>query len=172
MTTTTSLPDWLMLMRQWLVQQKGTTGITLPFLAGALAIKRGKYTASAGDLRALLDRMTSNPLQGHFVGVRRCGNIQAPVLSYLPLNDQLIRQCELYAPSGQVSFAFSPDAMSPFGGLDCDCPADCIEKLVQYSAPYTEAGTFSRVYDQKTKSFIYSTFNPDELEFIERVLHD
>lgn len=172
MTTTTSLPDWLMLMRQWLEQKMGNTGITLPFLAGALALKRGQKTVSAGELRSLLDRMTSSPFLGYFVGVRRCGNIHAPVLSSLPLNDPLIRQCELFAPDGQVSFAFSPDAMSPFGGLDCNCAADCIEKLVQYSAPYTEAGNFSRVYDEHTKGFIYSTFRSKEVKFIRSVLGD
>lgn len=172
MITTASLPDWLMLMRQWLEQRMGNTGITLPFLAGALALKRGENTVSACNLRSLLDRMASNPFPGHFVGVRRCGNIDAPVLSSLPLNDPLIRQCELCAPDGQVSFAFSPDAMSPFGGLDCGSAANCIEKLIQYSAPYTEAGNFSRVYDEQTKGFIYSTFRPNEVEFIKSVLDD
>lgn len=62
--------------------------------------------------------------------------------------------------------------MSPFGGLDCDCADNCIEKLIEYSAPYTEAGNFSRVYDDQTKSFIYSTFRSGEIEFIRSVLGD
>ncbi|MBY0270427.1 MAG: hypothetical protein K2X06_11185 [Burkholderiales bacterium] len=170
MSINPSLPDWLMLMRQWLEQQMGNTGITLPFLAGALALKRGENSVSADELRSLLDTMISSPLSGHFVGVRRCGNIQAPVLSLLSLDDPLIRQCEVRSPSGQVSFAFSPDAMSSFGGLDCDCASSCIEKLIQYSLPYTEAGNFSRVYDKESQGFIYSTFRSREIDFIRSVL--
>lgn len=157
-------------MRQWLERGMGYTGITLPFLAGALALKRGENTVSADRLRELIDTMTSSPMPGHFVGVRRCGNIHAPVLSSLSLDDPLIRQCEARAPNGQVSFAFSPDAMSPFGGLDCDCASNCIEKLIQYSLPYSEAGNFSRVYDEESKGFIYSTFRAKEIEFIRSVL--
>ncbi len=159
-------------MRQWLEQGMGNTGITLPFLAGALALKRGETNVSADGLRTLLDTMISSPLSGHFVGVRWCGDIQAPVLSSLSLDDPLIRQCEVCSPSGQVSFAFSSDAMSPFGGLDCDCASSCIEKLIQYSLPYTEARHFSRVYDGDFKGFIYSTFLPREIEFIWRVFGD
>jgi hypothetical protein len=172
MNTSASLPDWLILMRQWLERQMGNTGITLPFLAGALALKRGENRVYVAALRSLLDRMASTPIPGYFVGVRRCGNIQAPVLSSLPLDDPFIRQCEFCAPNGQVSFAFSPDAMSPFGGLDCDCAADCIDKLIEHSAPYTESSNFSRVYDDQTKSFIYSTFRSGEIEFIRSVLGD
>ena len=172
MSTNPSLPDWLMLMRQWLEQRMGNTGITLPFLAGALALKRGENSVSIDGLRSLLDTMISNPLSGHFVGVRKCGNIQAPVLSSLPLDDPLIRKCEVRSPSGGVSFAFSPDAMSLFGGLDCDCASNCIEKLVQYSLPYTEAGNFSRVFDRESQRFIYSTFRSKEIEFIRSVLGD
>lgn len=172
MKTNPLLPDWLMLMRQWLEHQMGNTGITLPFLAGALAIKRGENRVSVDGLRSLLDTMISNPLSGHFVGVRRCGNIQAPVLSSLPLDDPLIRKCEVRSPNGEVSLAFSPDAMSLFGGLDCDCASSCIEKLIQYSLPYCEAGNFSRVYDSESKCFIYSTFRSEEIEFIRSVLGD
>lgn len=161
-----------MLMRQWLERRMGNTGITLPFLAGALALGRGENRVSAAELRSLLDRMTSTPIPSYFVGVRWCGNIQAPVLSSLPLDDPLIRKCEFCAPNGQISIAFSPDAMSPFGGLDCDCAVNCIEKLIEYSTPYAEAGNFSRVYDDQTKSFSYSIFRSGEIEFIRSVLGD
>lgn len=159
-----------MLMRQWLEQGMGDTGVTLPFLAGALALKRGETRVSADKLRALIDTMVSNPVTEHFVGVRWCANIQAPVLSSLSLDDPLIRECEARSPSGQVSFAFSPDAISAFGGLDCDCASNCIAKLIQYSMPYTETGNFSRVYDEKSRGFIYSTFREREIEFIRNVL--
>lgn len=170
MSTSNSLPDWLMLMRQWLKQRMGNTGITLSFLAGALALKRGENSVSADELRSLIDRMINSPLSGHFVGVRQCGNIKAPVLSSLLLDDPFIRQSEVCAPSGQVSFAFSPDAMSSFGGLDCDCALNCIKKLIHYSLPHTEAGNFSRLYDEEAKDFIYSTFRSREIEFIRSVL--
>jgi hypothetical protein len=130
MNTNSSLPDWLMLMLQWLEQRMGNTGITLPFLAGALALKRGENSVSAGGLRSLLNTMVSRPLSGHFVGVRRCGNIQAPVLSSLSLDDPLIRKCEIRSPNGQVSFAFSTNAMSSISGLDCDCASSYIENLI------------------------------------------
>ncbi len=170
MSTNPSLPDWLMIMRQWLEQRMGYTGVTLPFLAGALALKRGENTVSSKGLRALLDTIISSPLPGYFVGVRWCGNIHAPVLSSLSLDDSLVRQCEIRSSNGQVSFAFSPDAMSLFGGLDCDGAQSCIEKLIQYSLPYTVSGNFSRMYDEESKAFTYSTFRSREIHFIRSVL--
>ncbi len=168
--TNNLLPDWLLIMRQWLEQRMGDTGVTLPFLAGALALKRGENYVSVDGLSALIDVMVSNPVTGYFVGVRKCANIQAPVLSSLPLDAPLIRKCEARSPSGKVSFAFSPDAMSALGGLDCDCASNCIEKLIQYSLPYTESGNFSRVYDKRSSGFVYSTFRENEVTFIRSVL--
>lgn len=150
----------------------GNTGITLPFLAGALAFKRGENSVSADGLKSLMNTMISSPEPGYFVGVRWCGNIQTPVLSSLPYDDALIRKCEIFSPNGQVSFAFSPDAMSSIGGLDCHCALSCTEKLIQFSLPYTVVGHFSRVYNKDSNGFIYSTFLPREIEFIRRTLGD
>lgn len=168
--TNNAPPDWLLLMQQWLEQKMGNTGITLPFLAGALALKQGKNHVSVDGLSALINAMVSNPVKEHFVGVRKCAQIQAPVLSSLPFDAPLIRKCEARSPSGQISFAFSPDAMSALGGLDCNCASGCIEKLIQYSLPFTESGNFSRVYDKKSCGFVYSTFRENEIKFIRSVL--
>lgn len=170
MSPHSSLPDWHRLMRQWIEKRMGDTGLTLPFLAGALALKRGEATVTAEKLQELIGTMISNPVPGYFVGVRRCGNIRAPVLSALPLEDQLIRQCVLHSPCGQISFAFSPDSAGPFGGLNCDCAADCVEKLIEYCLPYTEIGYFSRCYDKNLDDFVYSKFKKQDIEFIESVL--
>lgn len=168
--TNAPLPDWALLMRRWLDDGMGNTGVTLPFLAGALALRRGENRVPASALTVLIQTMVSIPVPGHFVGVRRCANIQAPVLSHLSLDDPLIRECETTSPSGQVALAFSPDAVSSLGGLDCDCASDCIRRLIEYSVPFTEAGNFSRVYDEKSQRFIYTTFRAREIEFIRRVL--
>lgn len=170
MDTNPTIPDWYVLMREWLLQGMGNTGITLPFLAGALAFKQGETTASADQLRKLIEEIISNPVSGYFVGVRLCGNIHAPVLSVLPLNDTLLKKCVAQAPDGQIAFAFSPDAMSVHGGLNCDCTKNCIEKLIQDSSSHTEAGNFSRNYNMKSQSYIYSTFSPHEVDFIMRTI--
>jgi len=170
MMTNHNTPDWQLLMSQWVEQKKGNTGITFPFLAGALALKNGERTVTAEALKDLISTIISHPIAGHFVGVRRCGNIQAPVLSYLPLNNELVRKCEIHSPIGQVALAFSPDAMSPFGGLDCDGEAGCIDKLIEYAAPHTELGNFSRIYNEQSKSFTYAPFLQDEAKFIKSVL--
>ena len=165
-----ALPDWHLLMRQWLAQRMGSTGITLPFLAGALALVRAETIVSEDGLRQLVATMISRPVSGYYVGVRRCSDIKAPVLSSLCMSDPLIRQCEVLSPNGQIAIAFSPDAMGSFGGLDCDCASGCIKKLIQYSLPHTEVGNFSRVYDQRSGDLVFSTFRAHEIAFIRSVL--
>jgi hypothetical protein len=169
MDTAPKLQDWHLLMHEWLKQGKGTTGITLPFLAGALAYKESKNEVLHPELRALIDTMTSQPVEGYFVGVRWCHNIDAPVLSSLLLNDPLVRKCEKYSPHGQLSFAFSPDAMTSVGGLNCNSHTDCEEKLIRYSLEHTEKGCFSRARNTEN-AFIYRKFDQKEIEFIESVI--
>lgn len=170
MSASVVLPDWHRLMHEWIRRGKGNTGLTLPFLAGALALARGQQIVRAQELRALIDTMVAYPVPGYFVGVRRCGNIKTLVLSVLTLNDQLIRKCEARSSNGQLSFAFSPDATGPFGGLDCNCTVNCIEKLISYCAPHTEAGKFSRVFDPSLSDFVYAPFHDEDIRFIEEVL--
>ncbi len=170
MITNHETPDWQLLMHQWVEQKKGNTGITFPFLAGALALKDGEKTVTTAALKELIDKIVSYPITGHFVGVRQCRNIQAPVLSYLSLSNELVRKCEIHSPNGQIALAFSPDAMSPFGGLDCDSEEDCIEKLIKYAAPHVESGNFSRIFKERSKSFTYAPFSEADTQFIKSVL--
>lgn len=161
---------WQILLREWVERGMGNTGITLPFLAGALALKRGKHFASEAEIRALIHTMANHPLQGHFVGIRRCQNIQAPVLSLLSLKDPMIRKCELYSSDGQLSIAFSPDAMSKISGLDCENDSGCVEKLIVHATPHAATGKFSRQLDPQSKSFIYTSPTQSELNFINTLL--
>lgn len=157
---------WQILLREWIERGMGNTGITLPFLVGALAIKRGKHFASEVEVRELIHTIVSHPVQGHFVGIRRCQNIQAPVLSLLSLKDPMIRKCKLYSSDGQLSIAFSPDAMSKISGLDCKSVSGCVEKLILHATPHAATGKFSRQFDPQSKSFIYTNPTQSELEFI------
>lgn len=164
------LPPWHVLLHQWLIQGRGNTGLTLSFLAGALALSQNKGTVSSTELRQLVDEMIRDPVSGYFVGARRCRDIQAIVLSSLPENDGLIHQCELFSPRGQLSFAFSPDAMSLYGGLDCKGSSDCIDNLIADTIPQCESGNFSRIFHPTSHCFVYAGFQSDEIEFVRSIL--
>lgn len=166
MNTEYILPPWHVLLHQWLIQGRGNTGLTLSFLAGALALSQNKGVVSPAELRQLVDEMICDPVPGYFVGARRCQNIQAIVLSSLPEDDSLIHQCELFSPRGQLSFVFSPDAMSPYGGLECKESNDCIDNLIADTIPQCESGNFSRVFNPASHCFVYAGFQADEIEFV------
>lgn len=159
------LPEWFVLMRSWVDSGKGTTGITLPFLVGLLTLRGGQDGGPRQDMQALLDDIRCNPVPDHFVGVRLCGNIEAPVLSALRLEDSLVRKCEFRSDSGQVSLAFSPDAMSAFGGLDCSEVEGCIERLLAYALPYVEAKTYSRHRDSVSDHYSYGPLTAADIAF-------
>jgi hypothetical protein len=170
MNVDSNFPDWFLLMSCWLKFGKGQTGITLPFLAGALALKARIPHVKAEGLKDLIKSIESNPVAGYYVGVRRCGNIQAPVLSALRLQDPLIRKCEIRSSTGQVSLAFSPDAMNKLDGLDCSSRDSCIQKLISYALPHVESGNFSRVRNPSSGEFKYSRFTQDDIEFIQKAI--
>ncbi len=164
------LPDWFVLIEQWVPRAMGQTGITFPFLAGALAFKRGAQSVSVAELRQLLDDIVSRPIQGFATEIRWCHNIDAPVLTVARIEQALPFRSSFRAPNGQISLGFSEDVQSSFGGLDCGCADVCLERLIEYSAPHTTKGHFSRVRDLSTSEFRYGAFVSREVAYIQSTI--
>jgi hypothetical protein len=108
----------------------GETGITLPFLCGALALSRGETMFSINDLRKLLGEIISRPVAGYVTEIRWCNTIDAPVLTVSRLEDALPFAHTFKAQNGQISLGFSEDS-SGFFGFDCHCSNLCLEKLIE-----------------------------------------
>lgn len=164
------LPDWFVLIEQWVPRRMGQTGITLPFLAGALAFKRGAQSVSMAELRQLLDEVISRPVQGFATEVRWCHNIDAPVLTVARVEQALPFRSSFSAPNGQASLGFSQDVQSSIDGLDCKRADTCLERLIAYAAPHAAAGNFSRVRDPSNSEFGYGKFLPNEVAYIQSTI--
>ena len=57
-------PDWFVLMREWVLQNHGDRGITLPFLTGALAYRNEPSQPTVAEARTLLNQMISGRIAG------------------------------------------------------------------------------------------------------------
>ncbi|MFH1871099.1 MAG: hypothetical protein ABIK82_17395 [Pseudomonadota bacterium] len=164
-----STPDWFVLIEQWKPRQMGETGITLPFLVGALAYKRGSPSVSEQEVRALLDEIVCRPVSGFVAEVRWCNNIDAPVFTVSPVGHALPFKSSFSGGTG-VTLGFSQDAQAKYGGLDCTSAADCLERLASHALPHVAAGNFSRVRESGKGAWGWGAFLPKERAYIEETI--
>jgi hypothetical protein len=162
-------PLWFRLIEQWRIKGMGTTGITLPFLVGAIAHFQ-HATPSVRDIRDLLREIVANPFLGYVTEVRWCANVDAPVFSVSKLRaGSMPFSCYLSSQMGEISLGFSQDLQSMFG-LACKGSDDCMEKLIAHSAGPVEAATCSRVRNPSTGQWEFGDFLPKEVRYIEEVV--
>ncbi|OOG24333.1 hypothetical protein B1C78_08950 [Thioalkalivibrio denitrificans] len=163
-----SKPVWFLLIEQWKVKGMGATGITLPFLVGALARIQG-MRPSTKTIRDVLQEIVANPFQGYVTEVRWCANVDAPVISVSKRNVGTMPFMSHFAsPRGEISLGFSQDVQSMFG-LNCGGSSDCLEKLVAHAAGPVELATYSRVRNVETGKWEFADFLPKEVRYIREV---
>jgi hypothetical protein len=73
-------PDWFVLMHEWVTQNHGDRGITLPFLVGALAYKENS-TPTESYVRGVLNEMIANPVDDYVTEIGWCASLGSPVLA-------------------------------------------------------------------------------------------
>ena len=62
--------DWFTLIQEWKAKGMGQTGVTLPFLIGALANKSGRNEWSSQDVHYLIEEIVRHPEKGYVIEVR------------------------------------------------------------------------------------------------------
>jgi hypothetical protein len=162
-----SKPVWFLLIEQWKTKGMGTTGVTLPFLEGALARIQNR-SPSTQSIRLLLQEIVANPVAGYATEVRWCVNVDAPVLSVAKLVECMPFKNQFSNSAGVVSLGFSQDVQSMFG-LDCNGSEDCLSKLVAYASGPVDAGSCSRVRNPKTGQWEFGDFSSKESGYIAEV---
>lgn len=164
-------PDWFVLIDQWKAKGMGQYGVSLPFLVGALGYRSAQIDFSSNDVRTVLNEIVNNPVAGYVTEVRWCGNIDAPVFSVSRVDDarRMPFASHFSAGTGEVTLGFSQDLQSMFH-LNCSGNADCLEKLIQYAAPYVEQGRFSKVRNQTSGELEYGPFTEKDRLFIEEAI--
>lgn len=138
------LPDWLLVIRDWVPSGMGARGITLSFLAGALAYKAGRTTIDRSDLVGVLNEISSNPVEGIVVQVQWCHDIDAPVLSISSNASPMPLKYVQVSSNGGHSLGFSDDVSSCVGGLCCNSIEQCREKLIEHFNVVATGSNFSR----------------------------
>lgn len=162
-------PLWFQLIERWVPERMGTTGITLPFLVGALAQKRGRATASLEELGDCVDEIVRAPVPGFTVEIRQCHNVNFVVLSVSKTDQALpFNGCYLTGPDDSPALGFSQDAQSKFGGLGSSDPNVCRIRLIEISAPHCATGKFSRLRNEENGTFEFDSFSDEEITYIER----
>jgi hypothetical protein len=78
-------PLWFWLIRRWVETGKGDTGLTLPFLIGALWIE-GRKAGFPGrrQLTDLLYAFQRHTPSTHVIRIGQCGNLGEPVAKAIP----------------------------------------------------------------------------------------
>ncbi|MEJ8569285.1 hypothetical protein [Elongatibacter sediminis] len=163
-------PLWFRFIDRWVPEGMGTTGITLPFLAGALAHTDGYDTVSEKQLHDYIDAIVDSPVSGYTVEVRQCQNVGYLVLSVSKTEEALpFQACYLDGPEKAPALGFSQDAQSQFGGLGSSDPDICRADLIELAAPHCASGHFSRLRSESTGAFEFGPFSKKETAYIERI---
>lgn len=169
-----STPDWFILIQQWRVKGMGEYGVTLPFLVGALGYKSGESTLDAQQVRNVLNNIIEHPVDGYVTEVRWCGGIDAPVFTVALIDNSSGRmpfKSYLTSPSSEeAALGFSVDLQSEFGDLGCKNAKECYEKLIDYAAKHTEQGQFSRIRSEVEGKYVYGSFQPRDIKFIQETI--
>ncbi|MEW8092435.1 MAG: hypothetical protein AB2777_17795 [Candidatus Thiodiazotropha endolucinida] len=165
-------PDWFSLIDQWRKKNMGVTGITLPFLVGALSLKEKTIQPSESTTRALLQEIINQPVAGYIIQVQWCPNIDAPVLSTIgtiAVAQEKMKCSFRSKESGNISLIFSTNYQSDIVGMGCSNENDCLEKLIEYAAEPISNGSFSR---NKTISgeYEYGKFVKRDLSYIDETI--
>ena len=106
--------DWFTLIQEWKAKGMGQTGVTLPFLIGALANKSGRNEWSSQDVHYLIEEIVRHPEKGYVIEVNWCHNIHAPVLSAASIDDKHrmpLKSC-FTAENGDPSLGFTQSIQS------------------------------------------------------------
>lgn len=166
-----SKPDWFALIEGWTAKGMGSSGPTLPFLVGALALSSGRQPTDASEIQHLLEDMADNPVPSFAIRVSWCPTIGAPVFSIVhashantppPLDDGNSVSSE------RGPLEFGSDIRSKHG-FDCSRTQDCIRKLAEDAFGHVSRGNVSR-NKRNTGLYEFGPFTRHEVDFIESTI--
>lgn len=161
-------PLWFRLIERWVPEHMGQTGITLPFLAGAIARQRGVRSVSVDELHSLMQQLIDSPVNGFAVSVSRCPNIKAPVLSMSSVSKAMpFDGCVFLDTNENPVLGFSCNVQSSLGGFGSSNPGECLERLISDAAPHCSIGNFSRRFNDTRNEYEYAEFSPKDEKYID-----
>lgn len=155
-------PDWFVLMREWVMQNHGDRGVTLPFLVGALAYKENKLQPTMADTRAVLDEMIAKPVDDYVTEIGWCSSLGAPVFTATEGPSRFNSKVGFRHPSKEwLCVVFGHDLQLRW---DCSDASTLIGELVEDAlGPIAD-----RKYSRDSKE--YREFEPWEKKFIEQTI--
>ena len=167
-----AIPDWFILLDQWVKTGKGDFGPTLPFIVGAIAYKNGQTHLTIEHVQRIIDEIAYNPVEGYFTEVRWCPDIDAPVFNTRDINwpYKLASPVEIVRPSGEgKSIVFSKDMQSGFHFNSSD-PKTLLDRLVQHAIEPVSQGKFSRCRVKDATGCEFKEFSNVDLEYIQNTI--
>jgi hypothetical protein len=164
MSETVNKPDWFVLMKEWVAQEHGDRGITLPFLVGALALKEQKFQPSSDDVKAIFNEMVTNPVEGYSTEVGWCSSLRAPVLAATPAPRKFNSKVGYQHPSHDwLCVVFGEQLQDRWNSSDAD-------ELARELIGDANEAVRDRKYSRDALSQSYREFAPWEIRFIEQTV--
>jgi hypothetical protein len=166
-------PDWFTIIDRWIPERMGDSGVTLPFLVGALLYLRGESLCSSSVVEDVLHDMVRHPVDDRSVMVSWCSYIDAPVLHIVAVStyvDSALRAA-LLGPDGlTAAMVFGANLMWRWESID---PQELMSRLVRDASAYVSNGQFSRRRLNGASEYSYGALSSDELAYVRRIVsHD
>ncbi len=159
-----SNPDWFVLMKEWVAQNHGDRGVTLPFLVGALAYKQNNEASSWKDARSVLTQMIEQPVENHVTEIAWCSSLGTPILTAATAPSPFQPQVGFRYPSSEImSLVFGLDLQNRWNSSNGN---DLLESLLDDA----EVAIHDRTYSRDPTSKTYKPFQPWEKRFIEETI--
>jgi hypothetical protein len=163
-------PDWFILIEQWKKKGMGERGVTLPFIVGALAHKRGEGDLGAQHVRNVLEDIRKHPVEGHVTHITWCHDRAAPLLEVMRIEDALKTSVTIPRPSGEGdSIVFGRLLYDRWKSKD---PDDLLRQLEDDATEPVSKGHYSRKKIWKEDHFEteYGDFEAKELDYIQSTI--
>lgn len=159
-------PAWFVLVESWPRRGPGAFGVTVPFLVGALAMRKNVRPTPA-QVEPLLTEMCKSPVHGYVTQVSWCPDIEAPVLSVVAADspyDRMSSPAKVPHPSGRgESLVFGGNLVYRWGTKE---PEELLRKLRDDATEPLSLGRCSRRRNSVTGKMEYGDFSAHEIDFI------
>jgi hypothetical protein len=163
-------PDWYKIMEQWIDQGMGESGVTLPFIVGAISLKHDHYRKEHTTVGQLLTDITECPINTHLVEASWCSTIGSPVLNVKEAwsQEKMLSPLNIrHRMLGHITLAFSYNLVLMMGG---ESALDMLARLERDAAMHADNRRFSRNRIPGTNNFEYGPFTSKDISFIRNTL--
>ncbi len=141
-------PEWFTLIKSWI--DRGSYGLTLPFIVGAIAYHRGKEEMDRGDIESLLNDIIQNPVEGYIVHIRWCLDYGSAVFAVYETDSpyRLHDRCiNIRSKDSSTTSVVIEDNLAAEWRIQANAQV-LLEALLDKSEEHVQKGNYSRFWSE------------------------